>query len=84
VLEQKAAWKYVYIAKINNIMLRNKNKRAILKRNDTKSISELNDFFTSSEIVCDTVLWIIRSLKLKAGGLNYSNLIVQFMGRAVS
>jgi hypothetical protein len=36
----------------------------MLQRKDTTNISELNDFFTSSEKVCDTVLWIIRSLKL--------------------
>ena len=45
-------------------MLRNKNKNAMLQGKDTSNISELNDFFTSSEKVCETVLWIIRSLKL--------------------
>lgn len=45
-------------------MLRNKNKITMLQRKDTTNISELNDFFTSSEKVCETVLWIIRSLKL--------------------
>ena len=36
----------------------------MLQHKDTTNISELNNFFTSSEKVCDTVLWIIRSLKL--------------------
>ena len=35
----------------------------MLQRKDTTNISELNNFFTSSEKVCETVLWIIRSLK---------------------
>jgi len=33
------------------------------QRKDTTNISELNDFFTSSEKVCETILWIVRSLK---------------------
>lgn len=45
-------------------MLSNKNKIPMLQHKDTTNISELNDFFTSSEKVCETVLWIIRSLKL--------------------
>ncbi len=36
----------------------------MLQHKDTTNISELNGFFTSSEKVCETVLWIIRSLKL--------------------
>jgi hypothetical protein len=36
----------------------------MLQHKDTTNISELNSFFTSSEKVCETVLWIIRSLKL--------------------
>ena len=35
----------------------------MLQRKDTINISELNSFLTSSEKVCETVLWIIRSLK---------------------
>lgn len=35
----------------------------MLQHKDTTNISELNNFFTSSEKVCETVLWIIRSLK---------------------
>ena len=38
----------------------------MLQRKDTTKISELNGFFTSSEKVCETVLWIIRSLKLNS------------------
>ena len=49
---------------ISNIMLRNKNKITMLQRKDTTNISELNGFFTSNEKVCETVLWIMRSLKL--------------------
>jgi hypothetical protein len=33
----------------------------VLQRKDTTNISELNDFFISSEKVCDTVLWIISA-----------------------
>ena len=36
----------------------------MLQRKVTTNISELNNFFTSSEKVCEIVLWIIRSLKL--------------------
>ena len=47
-------------------MLSNKNKVNMLQRKVTTNISELNNFFTSSEKVCDTVLRIIRSLKLNS------------------
>lgn len=38
----------------------------MLPRKDTTNISELNSFFTSSEKVCQTVLWIIRSLNFNS------------------
>lgn len=57
--------------KISNIMLRNKNKITMLQRKDTTNISELNSFFTSSEKVCETVLWIIRSLKFSGKGFEF-------------
>ena len=38
---------------------------------DTTNISELNSFFTSSEKVCETVLWIIRSLKFNGKGFGF-------------
>jgi hypothetical protein len=52
------------LLKISNIKLSNQSKITMLQRKDTTNISELNDFFTSSEKVCETILWIIRSLKL--------------------
>jgi hypothetical protein len=52
-------------------MLRNKNKITMLQRKDTTNISELNSFFTSSEKVCETVLWIMRSLKLNGKGFGF-------------
>lgn len=36
----------------------------MLWRKDTNNISELNGFSISGEKVCQTILWIIRSLKL--------------------
>jgi len=53
-------------------MLRNKNKITMLQRKDTTNISELNSFFTSSEKVCETVLWIMRSLKLNDKRFEFS------------
>jgi hypothetical protein len=47
---------------ISNIVLSNQSNITMLHRKDTTNISELNDFFTSGEKVCQTVLWIIRSL----------------------
>jgi len=38
----------------------------MLRSKDTTNISEINSFFTSSEKVCQTVLWIIRSLNLNS------------------
>jgi len=38
----------------------------MLQRKVTTNISELNNFFTSSEKVCETVIRIIRSLKLNS------------------
>jgi hypothetical protein len=38
----------------------------MLQRKVTTNISELNSFFTSSEKVCETILRIIRSLKLNS------------------
>ena len=52
-------------------MLRNKNKITILQLKDKTNISELNSFFTSSEKVCETVLWIIRSLKFSGKGFEF-------------
>jgi len=45
----------------------------MLRRKDTTNISELNGFFTSSEKVCQTILWIIRSLKLDSKQLRSSD-----------
>ncbi len=45
----------------------------MLQRKDTTNISELISFFTSSEKVCETVLWIIRSLKLNSKQFNFSD-----------
>ena len=45
----------------------------MLRSKDTTNISELNGFFTSSEKVCQTVLWIIRSLNLDSKQLRSSD-----------
>lgn len=45
----------------------------MLRSKDTTNISELNSFFTSSEKVCQTILWIIRSLKLDSKQLRTSD-----------
>ena len=44
----------------------------MLRSKDTTNISEINGFFTSSEKVCQTVLWIIRSLNLNSKQLRPS------------
>jgi hypothetical protein len=53
-----------WLTLVRNNQLSNKNKITMLQHKDTTNISELNNFFTSSEKVCETVLWIIHSLKL--------------------
>ena len=53
-------------------MSSNKNNKTILRRKDTTNISEITGFFTSSEKVCRTVLWIIRSLNLYSKQLKSS------------
>ena len=45
----------------------------MLRSKDTTNISEINGFFTSSEKVCQTVLWIIRSLNLNSKQLKSSD-----------
>jgi len=45
----------------------------MLRSKDTTNISEINNFFTSSEKVCQTVLWIIRSLNLNSKQLRPSD-----------
>jgi hypothetical protein len=45
----------------------------MLRSKDTTNISEINGFFTSSEKVCHTILWIIRSLKLNSKQLRPSD-----------
>ena len=45
----------------------------MLRSKDTTNISEINGFFTSSEKVCQTVLWIIRSLNLNSQQLRLSD-----------
>jgi hypothetical protein len=45
----------------------------MLRSKDTTNISEINGFFTSSEKVCQTVLWIIRSLNLNSVQLRPSD-----------
>jgi hypothetical protein len=52
------------LLKFSNIELSNKSIMTMLRSKDTTNISEINGFFTSSEKVCQTVLWIIRSLNL--------------------
>ncbi len=51
---------------MSNLVLLNKKTKNILQHKVTTNISELNNFFTSSEKVCETVLRIIRSLKLNS------------------
>lgn len=58
---------------ISNIVLSNQSNIAMLRSKDTINISELNGFFTSSEKVCQTVLWIIRSLNLDSKQLRQSD-----------
>jgi len=53
-------------------MSSNKNNITMLRRKDTTNISEITGFFTSSEKVCRTVLWIIRSLNLDSKQLKSS------------
>jgi len=45
----------------------------MLRSKDTTNISEISGFFTSSEKVCQTVLWIIRSLNLNSKQLRPSD-----------
>lgn len=45
----------------------------MLRSKDTTNLSEINGFFTSSEKVCQTVLWIIRSLNLNNKQLIFSD-----------
>ena len=45
----------------------------MLQSKDTTNISEINGFFTSSEKVCQTVLWIVRSLNLYSKQLRPSD-----------
>lgn len=58
---------------ISNIVLSNKSNITMLRSKDTTNISEINGFFTSSEKVCQTVLWIIRSLNLNSKQLKLSD-----------
>ena len=51
---------------LSNLVLSNKGKVNMLQRKVTTNISKLNNFFTSSEKVCDTVLRIIRTLRLNS------------------
>ena len=51
---------------LSNLVSSNKKTKNMLQRKVTTNISELNNFFTSSEKVCETVLRIICSLKLNS------------------
>jgi hypothetical protein len=57
----------------SNIKSSNKSNITMLRSKDTTNISEINGFFTSSEKVCQTVLWIIRSLNLNSKQLRPSD-----------
>ena len=51
---------------LSNLVSSNKKTKNMLQRKVTTNISELNNFFTSSEKVCETVIRIIRSLKFNS------------------
>ncbi len=61
------------LLKFSNIKSSNKSNMTMLRSKDTTNISEIIGFFTSSEKVCQTVLWIIRSLNLNSKQLRPSD-----------
>ena len=61
------------LLKFRNIKSSNKSNMTMLRSKGTTIISEINDFFTSNEKVCQAVLWMIRSLNLNSKQLRPSD-----------